>query len=360
MNKFIISIITFLMISTFSKAQSVLPLNGLDCNGVSHDLYADLDAGKASILFFWMPSCSSCPPPAMEIQKMVNKILVNYPGKVTAYAMPFNNTTSCTSSSSWVSTNSLSLYMPYDSGATQVANYGGFGMPTVVLLGGKGTNRRVMFSTLSYTASDTTIMRDSILNILKSTTGTLSLDCSNIYTMGTLTNGSTASGVMIHIPYTNTASGGSYSQVTTSSTGVTGLTATLNSGTFATSGNFRFDITGTPNSAGLAQFVLNINGVACTYKFTVSNNGTNAISVNSVNSDMNIYTHNGKIDIISSKPIYHNVVSLYDIQGNVVMNQNLNIEEGINELPIEILNKGFYILKIENKEYNKSFKVIID
>jgi hypothetical protein len=37
-------------------------------------------------------------------------------------------------------------------------------MPTVVLLG--GANHRVMFSTLSFSTSDTTIMRDSILRLM--------------------------------------------------------------------------------------------------------------------------------------------------------------------------------------------------
>lgn len=56
-----------------------------------------------------------------------------------------------------------------DSGAVHVANYGGFGMPTVVLLGGSGANKHVMFSTLSFSTADTTTMRDSILNMLNMT-----------------------------------------------------------------------------------------------------------------------------------------------------------------------------------------------
>lgn len=111
-----------------------------------------------------MPNCGSCPPPAQKIQAMANTILASHPGKITAYAMPFNNTTTFAATASWVSSNGLSLYMPYDSGAVQVANYGGFGMPTVVLLG--GTNHRVMFVTQSFSTGDTLIMRDSILNLL--------------------------------------------------------------------------------------------------------------------------------------------------------------------------------------------------
>lgn len=153
--------IALMFVTTISKAQTAMQLNGADCNGTNHDLFADLNAGKASVVFFFMPSCSSCPPVAQNIQTMVNNILVSHPNMVTAYAMPFNNTTTCAYTSSWVTSNNLPLYSPYDSGAVQVANYGGFGMPTVVLLG--GTNHRIMFSTLSFTTSDTTIMRDSIL-----------------------------------------------------------------------------------------------------------------------------------------------------------------------------------------------------
>lgn len=160
---FFLSFILMFVI-TISRAQTTaMQLNGLDCNGASHDLFADLDAGKAVVVFFFMPSCGSCPPPAQKIQTMANKILTSYPGMVTAYAMPFQNSTTCSYVSSWVSSNNLTFYAPYDSGATQVAHYGGFGMPTVVLLG--GTDHRVMFSTQNFVTSDTTEMRDSILSL---------------------------------------------------------------------------------------------------------------------------------------------------------------------------------------------------
>ncbi len=170
-NKSILSTFILAGCFSFSKAQTALPLSGLDCNGVSHDLYADLDSGKAVILHFFMASCASCPPPAQKIQAMANHILATYPGMITAYAMPFNNSVSCPTTASWVSSNRLSLYAPYDSGAAQVAHYGGFGMPTVVLLG--GADHHVMFSTLSFSTSDTTIMRDSILRLLNPAAPTL-------------------------------------------------------------------------------------------------------------------------------------------------------------------------------------------
>jgi len=158
-----------MLILNISKAQTAMQLTGMDCNGVMHDLYADLDAGKAVLIHFFMPNCSSCPPSAKRIQIMANNILASHPGMITAYALPYNNSTTCSYTSSWVSTNALSLYAPFDTGATQVAHYGGFGMPTVVLLG--GADHRVMFSTQSFSTSDTTIMRDSIMAMLNSATG---------------------------------------------------------------------------------------------------------------------------------------------------------------------------------------------
>lgn len=161
-----------LILTTVTVAQTPMQFSGQDCNGNPVDLFSDLDAGMAVVLHFYMPNCGSCPPSAKRIQTMANRINTMYPGKVKGYAFPYQNSTSCAYSSSWVTSNSIgTLYAPMDSGAEHVAYYGGFGMPTVVLLGGKGANRRVMFSTLSFSTSDTTIMRDSIQALLNSFTG---------------------------------------------------------------------------------------------------------------------------------------------------------------------------------------------
>ena len=170
MKKSILLAFSLMFVLTISKAQTVVQIAGNDCNGTAHDLFADLDAGKAVILHFFM-TCAACPPPAQKIQAMANHILASHPGSITAYALAYTKSYSCSTVANWVASNGLPLYAPFDSGAAQVAHYGGFGMPTVVLLGGAAPNRRVMFSTLSFSTSDTTIMRDSILALLNSTTG---------------------------------------------------------------------------------------------------------------------------------------------------------------------------------------------
>ena len=95
------------------------------------------------------------------------------------------------------------------------------------------------------------------------------LDCSGTTVTGTLTSGQAASGVSASVPYTG-GNGGFHSGQTVTSTGVTGLTATLSAGSFVSgAGSLTYDITGTPASGGTASFALNIGGQTCTLSVTV-------------------------------------------------------------------------------------------
>jgi len=84
----------------------------------------------------------------------------------------------------------------------------------------------------------------------------------------------TGSGVSTSIPYT-TVAGGSYVGQSVTSTGVTGLTATLVQGNFSPGqGNLVFTITGTPSAAGTANFAISIAGQSCTFSRVVNALGT--------------------------------------------------------------------------------------
>jgi uncharacterized protein (TIGR02145 family) len=72
------------------------------------------------------------------------------------------------------------------------------------------------------------------------------------------------------ISYTG-GNGGTHSGQTVTSTGVTGLTATLAAGSFATgAGTLTYNITGTPASSGTATFAINIGGQTCNLTRTVA------------------------------------------------------------------------------------------
>ena len=95
------------------------------------------------------------------------------------------------------------------------------------------------------------------------------LDCASATNNGSLAAGNVAIGVSSSVPYTG-GNGGTYDAQTISSTGVTGLTATLSAGTIAVGANsLTFVISGTPVSSGTASFALNLGGQSCTLTRTV-------------------------------------------------------------------------------------------
>ena len=96
------------------------------------------------------------------------------------------------------------------------------------------------------------------------------LDCAGAINNGMLTQGIAASGVSSVISYIG-GNGGDYKTQTVSSTGVTGLTATLTTGTVASgAGTLTYIITGTPVGNGTASFAVNIGGQSCTFTRTVA------------------------------------------------------------------------------------------
>lgn len=96
------------------------------------------------------------------------------------------------------------------------------------------------------------------------------LNCDSATNYGTITQGSAASGVSSNIPYTG-GNGDMHNGQTVTSTGVTGLTATLAAGSFANgASSLTYTITGTPSAGGTASFVLNIGGQSCNLNILVN------------------------------------------------------------------------------------------
>ncbi len=102
-------------------------------------------------------------------------------------------------------------------------------------------------------------------------TGVLtSLNCAGATVTGSLVSGQVASGVSFSVPYTG-GNGGIHSGQTVSSTGITGLTATLAAGNFSDgAGTLTYTVSGTPAGAGTASFALQVGGQICTKEITVS------------------------------------------------------------------------------------------
>ncbi|MBP1164669.1 uncharacterized protein (TIGR02145 family) [Chryseobacterium sp. PvR013] len=98
--------------------------------------------------------------------------------------------------------------------------------------------------------------------------------CSSATHIGVLEAGEVSAGVETTIPYSG-GNGGIYSGMSIPSTGVTGLTAVLLSGTLNNgSGSLIFNITGTPSAAGTAVFDIDFSGFNCGFTRTVQPNGS--------------------------------------------------------------------------------------
>lgn len=161
----------FGMMSVVATAQTTaMDFHRMDCNGNMQHLFADLDAGNAVILEFFMNNCSPCVTAGSKLEAMKADLLAEYPGMIKAYTFGFTNSYSCTTVANWVSNNGFTS-VPLDSGAAQVSYYGGFGMPTIVILGG-GTNHSILGSTyVGFTTSDTIQMAADIRAFLSTPTG---------------------------------------------------------------------------------------------------------------------------------------------------------------------------------------------
>ena len=95
------------------------------------------------------------------------------------------------------------------------------------------------------------------------------LACSYASATPAATFGSEYTGT-ISVPYTG-GNGTIYNAGTPiASTGVTGLTATLQGGTLSTGkGNFTYIVTGTPSATGSASFAISFGSLSCTFSLTV-------------------------------------------------------------------------------------------
>jgi thiol-disulfide isomerase/thioredoxin len=166
--KQLLTTLCILLLGTASFAQptTAMDFNRMDCNGNMRHLFTDLDSGKVVILEFFMgPNCTSCMDAAQEIEGMKTQLLASYPGKVMTYALGFQNSYTCATITTWVTSQGLTA-IPMDSGATQVAYYGGFSMPTIVVVA--GANHDIIYSANpnngGYTPGDTSTMSTNIKN----------------------------------------------------------------------------------------------------------------------------------------------------------------------------------------------------
>jgi uncharacterized protein (TIGR02145 family) len=117
-------------------------------------------------------------------------------------------------------------------------------------------------------------------------------DCAGVKIAGTLTKDKVASNVTATLNYTG-GNGKTYVTKSHTSTGVSGLTATLVAGTLANGeGTLMYTISGTPTTAGTANFAITFGGKSCSITIAVENaiqNPTSGYGSNISDIDGNTY-----------------------------------------------------------------------
>lgn len=105
-----------------------------DCNGVSHNLFTELDAGKI-IVIAWVMPCGGCIQPAKTAYNAVQTFASSNPGQVLFYLVDDYANTSCSTLGSWGNTNSMPNAVKFSNSSISMNDYGTPGMPKVVVLG---------------------------------------------------------------------------------------------------------------------------------------------------------------------------------------------------------------------------------
>ena len=172
MKKILLLAASVLALTSAVNAQTTaMDFTQMDCSGTSHNLFTNLDAGKVVIMEWYMgPSCQPCKDAAKEIEGLKAKMLASYPGKIMSYAWGFQDSYTCSATQSWVSGLGVSA-IPMDTGAAHLAYYGGFSMPTIVVVAGPA--HKVIYianpGNGGYSNGDTAAMRTAIKNFFSPT-----------------------------------------------------------------------------------------------------------------------------------------------------------------------------------------------
>ncbi len=125
-------------ITTFSQTTAT-DFTATDCNGNSHNLFTELNAGKIIVLVWVMP-CGACISDAKAGYDAAQTFASTNPGRVIYWLVDDFGNSTCTTISSWANTNGIpsANITVFGNAGNKIdeANFGGSGMPHVVVAGG--------------------------------------------------------------------------------------------------------------------------------------------------------------------------------------------------------------------------------
>jgi hypothetical protein len=131
MKNLLLSAFSILALSSgFAQTATNFTVN--DCSSVSHDLFAELNAGKVVVMTWVMP-CGACIGPAATAS---NTVAGFSNPNVVFYLVDDYGNTSCGTLGSWATTNGITYNARFSNASISMADYGAAGMPKTVVIGG--------------------------------------------------------------------------------------------------------------------------------------------------------------------------------------------------------------------------------
>lgn len=117
----------------FSQTAAV-DFTATDCAGNSHNLFSELNDGKA-IVITWVMPCTACIPGASVASSTV---LNTGNPNVKFYLVDDSGDTPCNTLNSWANTNSITANAVFDNSGNliKMTDYGSAGMPKTIVVGG--------------------------------------------------------------------------------------------------------------------------------------------------------------------------------------------------------------------------------
>lgn len=151
------------LLSTYSFSQTATDFTKTDCSGTTHHLFSEVNNDTIVFLEFVM-TCTTCANVGHKIESTIARLQSEFPNKsFRFYQLAYTNSYTCATMVNWQASNNFSC-PAFDSGATLVAQYGGFGMPTVAVIG--GNNHTLCYNSLGYI--DTAAAGTAVRNLFKS------------------------------------------------------------------------------------------------------------------------------------------------------------------------------------------------
>ena len=148
MKKFYLLLVVLCIFTKILSQTTATDFTVNDCDGNTHHLFSELNSGKVVVIAWVMP-CPPCATHAISAYSSSLNFETSHPNRVKYYLVDDFANTTCSSLSSWASSNGLGSTTMFSDAAISMTDYGQIGMPKVVVVG--GANHKIYFNKNSST-----------------------------------------------------------------------------------------------------------------------------------------------------------------------------------------------------------------